>query len=259
VAALRTFALVDRESIVYERDPAITTETIRLHRLMREVAAARLAGDARDAARRALIAALAAVYPNNAYNDPTTWPRCASLTPHALALCGTEASDAAASQQNAELLGKAGSYFHGRAAYAAARPPFERALASYEKVLGPEHPLTALSLNNLAFLLRKQGDLVGAKPLYERALAIYVSVLGPEGNSTITGKPGQPQTSPRTKNPARSSVANARLTGKQSQASILGDRTMILYRNAFAGFFYPLKRLSFPHLLCRIFTDFLNI
>jgi hypothetical protein len=35
VAALRAFALVDRESIVYERDPAITTETIRLHRLVR--------------------------------------------------------------------------------------------------------------------------------------------------------------------------------------------------------------------------------
>src|SRR6516162_10101652 len=31
VAALRTFALVDRDSIVYERDPAIRTETIRLH------------------------------------------------------------------------------------------------------------------------------------------------------------------------------------------------------------------------------------
>jgi hypothetical protein len=95
VAALRAFALVDRESIVYERDPAITTETIRLHRLVREVAAARLAGTLDDA-RRALIAALAAVFPEDASNDPTSWPRCATLTPHALALCRTEAGDAGA-------------------------------------------------------------------------------------------------------------------------------------------------------------------
>ena len=54
VAALRAFALVDRETIVDERDPAITTDTIRLHRLVREVAAARREGEAREAARRAL-------------------------------------------------------------------------------------------------------------------------------------------------------------------------------------------------------------
>jgi hypothetical protein len=34
VAALRTFSLVQRETIADERDPAITTETIRLHRLV---------------------------------------------------------------------------------------------------------------------------------------------------------------------------------------------------------------------------------
>jgi tetratricopeptide (TPR) repeat protein len=186
LAALRGFALVDRESIVYERDPAITTETIRLHRLVREVAAARLAGDVRDDARRALIAALAAVYPGGAYDNPTSWPRCAPLTPHVLALCGME-GDAAASQETAKLLDNAGSYFHGRAAYGAARPLSERALAIWEKVLGPEHPNTSTSLNNLAALLKDQGDLAGARPLLERALAAYEKVLGPEHPNTATG------------------------------------------------------------------------
>ena len=46
LAALRAFALVDRETIADERDPAITTETIRLHRLVRTVAAWRRQGDA---------------------------------------------------------------------------------------------------------------------------------------------------------------------------------------------------------------------
>jgi hypothetical protein len=36
-----------------------------------------------------------------------------------------------------------------------------------------------MSLNNLAFLLRVQGDLEGARPLYERAL-IHEKVLGRE-------------------------------------------------------------------------------
>jgi tetratricopeptide (TPR) repeat protein len=39
-------------------------------------------------------------------------------------------------------------------------------------VLGPEHPLTGASLNNLGILLTKQGDLAAARPLLERALAI---------------------------------------------------------------------------------------
>jgi hypothetical protein len=48
---------------------------------------------------------------------------------------------------------------------AAARPLLERARAIREKVLGPEHPDTATSFNNLASLLVDQGDLATARPL----------------------------------------------------------------------------------------------
>jgi hypothetical protein len=51
VAALRTFALIERETFADERNPAITTETIRLHRLVRQIAAARRGG--RGGARHA--------------------------------------------------------------------------------------------------------------------------------------------------------------------------------------------------------------
>jgi hypothetical protein len=54
-----------------------------------------------------------------------------------------------------------------------------RALAIREKMLGPQHPATAQSLNNLAGLLQAQSDLAGARPLVERALAIREKVLGP--------------------------------------------------------------------------------
>ena len=186
VAALRTFALVEREPIADERDPAITTDAIRLHRLVREVAASRCDSAQRDAARRALLAVLAAIYPQDGYGNPASWPRCAVLTPHLIASCETETADAAESEQRADLLDRAGSYFHGRAAYSAAEPLLRRALAIREKALGPEHPDTATSLNNLALLLRDQGDLAAARPLFERALAIREKALGPEHPDTAT-------------------------------------------------------------------------
>jgi hypothetical protein len=59
-------------------------------------------------------------------------------------------------------------------------------LAICDKGLGPDHPHTATSLNNLAGLLRAQGDLAGARPLFERALAICEKGLGPDHPDTAT-------------------------------------------------------------------------
>lgn len=59
-------------------------------------------------------------------------------------------------------------------------------LAISEKALGAEHPTTAMSLNNLAGLLKAQGDYAGAKPLCERALAILEKALGAEHPLTMT-------------------------------------------------------------------------
>ena len=51
-------------------------------------------------------------------------------------------------------------------------------------MLGPDHPDTALSLNNLAALYRAQGKLTEAEPLYRRALEICERVLGPDHPDT---------------------------------------------------------------------------
>jgi len=58
-----------------------------------------------------------------------------------------------------------------------------------EKAFGPEHPLTATSLNNLAILLKHQGDLAAARPLLERALAMREKALGPEHPDTAQSLP----------------------------------------------------------------------
>lgn len=57
--------------------------------------------------------------------------------------------------------------------YAKAEPLLRRALAIREKALGPDHPDTATSLNNLALLYQYVGDYAKAEPLLQRALAIY--------------------------------------------------------------------------------------
>ena len=108
------------------------------------------------------------------------------LDSHALALVGDEATaPEGVEQRTADLLHFVGQYRrYALAAYAEARPLYERALAMREKVLGAEHPVTASSLGNLANLLHDQGDLAGARPLHERALAIWEKVLGAEHPDT---------------------------------------------------------------------------
>jgi CHAT domain-containing protein/Flp pilus assembly protein TadD len=64
--------------------------------------------------------------------------------------------------------------------YSQAIPIAERSLAITEKLLGKEHPLVAISLNNLAILYREQGNYQKAEPLFVRSLAIREKVLGKE-------------------------------------------------------------------------------
>ena len=86
VAALRSFALVDRERILDERDPTIATDTIRLHRLVRTVASGRLQGALVENARRVLIKSMAKVYPTGVLNSPSCWPQARRLDALALDL-----------------------------------------------------------------------------------------------------------------------------------------------------------------------------
>ncbi len=80
----------------------------------------------------------------------------------------------------ADVLMGAGFYLHHQAAYAETGPLFERALAIFEKALGPDHPDVAQALTNLAELYRAQGAYERAEPLFERALAISEKALGPD-------------------------------------------------------------------------------
>jgi tetratricopeptide (TPR) repeat protein len=179
LAALAEVSLLKHEPFE-DGTPAVT-----VHRLVQAVARARsqATGLAESAIER-LVAQLAAVYPEEAYDDPQSWPLCARLTPHLLALRDSHLDDASVFADWPALLQRAGGYFLGRAAYSQAAQLLRDALAIREKVLGPEHPNTATSLNEIAVLLQAQGDLAGARPLNERALAIREKALGPEHPDT---------------------------------------------------------------------------
>jgi CHAT domain-containing protein len=69
--------------------------------------------------------------------------------------------------------------YQAQGEFAKAEPLYKRALAITEKALGPDHPDTAISLNNLASVHQQQGELAKAEPIFIRALAITEKVLGP--------------------------------------------------------------------------------
>ena len=70
--------------------------------------------------------------------------------------------------------------------YAEAENPLLQSLQIREKVLGPEHPDVATSMNNLAELYRSQGKYSEADLLYKRSLAIWEKVLGPKHPDVAT-------------------------------------------------------------------------
>jgi tetratricopeptide (TPR) repeat protein len=182
LAALSEVSLL-RHDPFEDGTPAVT-----LHRLVQAVARAQSVANrsARDAVGR-LIARLVAIYPpDETRSNPRSWLLCRQLTPHVLALREAEADTASQFADWPQLLVRAGRYFHGRGAYPQATPLLRGALAIREKALGPEHPDTAASLNNLACLLTNQRDFAAARPLFERVLEIQEKALGPEHPTTAT-------------------------------------------------------------------------
>jgi tetratricopeptide (TPR) repeat protein len=180
VGALRTFALVNRETIADERDPSIATDCIHLHRLVRQVVATRREGRALEDARRALIRGLIAVYPAEVWNNPTVWPRARRLDALTMALIGSSLPHGTEEFASILLDGLAAYRYSAMAAHAEARMLYERALALAKNACGPEDPIVAKSINNLARVLIAQGDLGSARPLCEQSLEINEKRFGPD-------------------------------------------------------------------------------
>ena len=70
--------------------------------------------------------------------------------------------------------------------YEEAEAMHRRAYKGYEKVLGPEHPYTLTSVNNLGLVLQSQGKYEEAEAMHRRALKSREKVPGPEHPDTLT-------------------------------------------------------------------------
>jgi tetratricopeptide (TPR) repeat protein len=157
------------------RDP--NANTLEVHRLVQAVLKQGMdEADQRLWAERA-VRAVNRTFPEVEF---PTWAVCERLLPQANACAelinrwGFEFPEAA------RLLNQAGFYLWERGRFTETEPLYARALAIWEKTLGPEHPDVAKSLNNLAGLYYNQGQYAKAESLYHRTLAIREKALGPE-------------------------------------------------------------------------------
>ncbi|HXZ88131.1 MAG TPA: FxSxx-COOH system tetratricopeptide repeat protein [Candidatus Binataceae bacterium] len=178
VAALRAFALLERETVADDRDPSVTTDSIRPHRLIRVIAQERRTGEARQQLLRTLAHAVTAVHPEGTYREPKLWSRCAALLPHVLWLRQSLAKRADQRELYKTLLQRAGAYLHGRGAYAEAEPLLRESLAIDEKSVGRDNTNFGVRLNDLANLVRDVGRHAEAAQLYRDALAINEKAFG---------------------------------------------------------------------------------
>ena len=161
----------------------VANDTLNIHRLVQEVLKDGMDGPTRRPWAERVVLALDKVFPDTDFQN---WPQCERLIPHAIAADGLVEGFGLDFRAAARLLNQSGRYLDSRARYAEAEPLYQRALAIFEKTKGPDHPETATSLNNLAWLYYDQGRYEEAEPLQQRALAIKEKTLGPDHSSTAT-------------------------------------------------------------------------
>eukprot|EP00873_Tetraselmis_striata_P002278 jgi/Tetstr1/422542/TSEL_013350.t1 len=165
-------------------------EALAMHGVFQSCALKLFAGEAAEAAM-AVRGALASCYCGNPHvgvKRKKEWLPCAQ---HFVTMAGSEGDMTGGEDverlELAKLLSGVGNFLRLRMGdLAGAEGLLERALDIREQQLGPHHPHTASSLNNLASLHKAKGDYAAAQPLMERALDIREQQLGPCHPHTAT-------------------------------------------------------------------------
>jgi tetratricopeptide (TPR) repeat protein len=156
------------------RDPE--NRMLALHQVIQDVIKDEMTeGEQRQWAER-FIVGLNGVFPEVKFEN---WSSCGRLISQAFAAFRAVEHFSMETETSARLLHYA-SFFDDHARYAEAELLYKRALGIRERVLGGEHPDTALLLNDLALIYYYQGWYVEAEPLYKRALGIRERALGME-------------------------------------------------------------------------------
>ena len=142
-----------------ERD--VEARTASVHRMVQAVVRDGLDEEGKKTWAERVVKALDKVFPTGPGGPEfETWGLCERLYPQALAVAGHVERLAIELWKAAHLLTVAGVYAWRRSNYEEAEPLYQRALAIWEKALGPDHPDIGNSLNNLANLYADQGRYV---------------------------------------------------------------------------------------------------
>ncbi|WP_157845221.1 tetratricopeptide repeat protein [Pseudofrankia saprophytica] len=167
------------------------TAAVWVHRLV-AAATRRKLGEVRRAELVAvLVGLLRADLPENITRAPEGWPRWWALLAHARTVLDSaddptglaapcQADPPATAGDLSWLCDRTATFLQEQAQPAEALPLFQRALAIGEAAYGPDHPVVATRLNNLASVLQDLGRVGEAVPLFQRALAIDEAVYGPD-------------------------------------------------------------------------------
>ena len=122
------------------------------------------------------------IFPDDEHQNRSVWRRYLAHAQFAL--------DSALVDQDGErridLAWKVGNCLDSDGRWKEAETLLIQVMKFRKKVLGPEHPDTLTSMNNLAFLYNNQGKYETAEPLYEKTLQLSKKVLGPEHPDTLT-------------------------------------------------------------------------
>jgi tetratricopeptide (TPR) repeat protein len=182
IAALNRFGLVKAGE-----------QTLVVHRLLQQVVREGLGPAAGFDRAGAAVRLLAEAFPVHGLEDPSVWPRCAQLLPHAVAAASHAGDFGAEPSATIALLDGADRYLEARARHLEAQMLAEDALmlaerapAPAEGARGPESDTIPDRLLRLAVMLHAQSEFQGARTLYERALAIHEANLGPNHPTTAT-------------------------------------------------------------------------
>ncbi|WP_208630396.1 tetratricopeptide repeat protein [Amycolatopsis kentuckyensis] len=171
----------------------LTGDTVAVHRLVQAVTRTPDPADphrqpadiatACDNTATFLSAALSDLDPHT----PADWPAYRMVLPHARALLEHTTPDADTTQTS-RLLNELGLYLDGQGDVGTAINYLTRACDSFQRLHGPDHPVTLISRNNLAYAHQTAGDLKRAIPLHEATLADYERVLGTDHPHTLSSR-----------------------------------------------------------------------
>jgi tetratricopeptide (TPR) repeat protein len=184
-------------------------QTFNVQRLVQEVTKSRLSKDVKHELIERVIRLVCDRFPNPEFGN---WDTCRRLLPHGRVCVEFIQKYELEDESSALLLVRTGLFLSGQAQYAEAELLYKQALGIYERTLGPEHPDTITSLDNLADLYRLQGRYAEAETLFERVWGIREHSLGPEHPDTATS--------------LRNLAALYRLQGRNAEAEPLFERAL---------------------------------